>query len=42
MKMGQSPGKMDSAEGTDDMQKPPTDMPDPADVKSALSILGLE
>lgn len=42
MKMGQSPGKMDSAEGTDGMQKPSADMPDPVDVKSALSILGLE
>ena len=44
IKAGQSVGKMDSAEGTDNMQEMPPvkDMPNPVDVKSALSVLGLE
>ena len=44
IKAGQPTGKMSSAEGTDDMQEPASakDMPNPVDVKSALSVLGLE
>lgn len=44
IKAEQPVGKMSSAEGTDDMQESASaeDMPNPVDVKSALSMLGLE